>query len=79
MYRFLNYSSHEFGDVDSMDEPLLSEAGDKIVEFFDIIKLIDSHHYEKIRDHTIFRWKIKNIIRIRHLLDTDETSYPAHP
>ncbi len=48
MYRFVNYGSHKFNDVDTIDESILYEASKRISDFFYVVNLIDKHHHQKI-------------------------------
>lgn len=48
MYRFVNYGSHEFGSVDTIDESILLASSERIKNFFTIVELLDKHHYKKI-------------------------------
>lgn len=48
MYRFLNYGSHEYTDVDTSDEAILQGVNERLDNFFEIVKLLDKHHYKKI-------------------------------
>lgn len=52
MYRFLNYGSHEYNDVDTSDESVLQGVNERLDNFFDIVKLLDKHHYKKITTTT---------------------------
>lgn len=48
MYRFLNYGSHEYTDVDTSDESVLQGVNDRLINFFEVVKLLDKHHYKKV-------------------------------
>jgi wobble nucleotide-excising tRNase len=48
MYRFLNYGSHEYTDVDTSDEAILQGVNERLDNFFEIVKLLDKHHYKKV-------------------------------
>lgn len=52
MYRFLNYGSHEYGDVDTNDESILQGVNERLINFFAVVKLLDKHHYAKITTTT---------------------------
>lgn len=52
MYRFLNYGSHEYTDVDTSDEAILQGVNERLDNFFEIVKLLDKHHYKKITTTT---------------------------
>lgn len=49
MYRFINYGSHKFSDVESSDKDVLEKAQENIEDFFKIIKKVDPDHYERVR------------------------------
>lgn len=49
MYRFINYGSHEFSSIKSFDPTILSDASKRISDFFDIVELIDKHHYKAVK------------------------------
>ena len=54
MYCFLNDGSHEYNSVDSNDETMLQHiVGDQLENFFEIIKLLDKHHFIQITRKTM--------------------------
>ncbi len=50
MYRFLSHGSHGFPDTESTDDAILLNADARIREAFELVRILDRHHFKKLED-----------------------------
>ncbi len=50
LYRFITYGSHGFSDTEGIDESILNNTSERIRETFEMVKILDPMHFDKLSD-----------------------------